>query len=513
MTTLPRVPASWETCAQPLSESGSYDDSKKFSQTQLETLSSAATTAPSQGGKSGESMADADSAMGDEAHAVVEAENSLDKALNEAGLATTGAAGEMGSATSAAATTPSQVVSLTEGQARAVANYKKMTGIDATPEEISKTPEGIGHWCCLDMKVSGGSAIHSAFNRALKHDPVAKEIYENLPDEVKCGFKKCWEVERNFEFTKVVKTYTNDYSRSTSESGEFLTVWAIANLLGGWSIPACRQGAINYCVQCYRVSPATFVNEKNWTGLRMFRFVRKLSLTTSMESWRLEVKNHSEVNEWEALAQLQKAQQAYVAVHGGKARDITKEFLNKTPLGVKGWADAVTTKPNKNKNTGNDAGTTKGGKPRPAGRAANPTADREKSLKDVLCKTKACQLKLNRMREQAQSSPDDWLFAKEYLAKAQTAISTLDAQLAELPQEVKIFAEDFEVGMTMPKKMGELRKTESFLSHAGALAAVYTHALDGMSKLADRIQRMKDADNAPSASGTATPAKKRAKHS
>ena len=117
-----------------------------------------------------------------------------------------------------------------------------------------------------------------------------------------------------------------------------MTMQAIANKLGGINIPECREGAINYCAQCIRVNKDMLVNTQNWTKMPMYWYVEKLSTETSTEAWVHEVEAMSEINEWEEKAMVHKAALAYSAMHGTKVAEVTKEMLETTEIGLKGWA-------------------------------------------------------------------------------------------------------------------------------------------------------------------------------
>ena len=116
-------------------------------------------------------------------------------------------------------------------------------------------------------------------------------------------------------------------------------MYAIANKLGGWTIPACRKGALKYCAHCIAKFPETMVNIENWSGLPMFLFIERLSCTQSEHSWEHEIESLEELNEWEEKALLHKATAKFAAAKGIKVQDVTKADIEKTDLGLKGWAE------------------------------------------------------------------------------------------------------------------------------------------------------------------------------
>ena len=392
---------------------------------------------------------------------------------------------------------------LSDGEKRAIDNFESATGKAATLEDVLASREGIAHWSCLNMDVRAGSATHSACMRALKHDPAARAVYENIPDDQKVAFKKHWAVKRAFGFTRARRAYSAKYSITSEAKGTFMTLIAIANKLGGYTIPQCRQGAIEYARMCYKVNPAYFVNENNWTKMRMFLFVERLSTTSSEEAWAHEVESMSEENPWKEMAELNKAKIAYAAVNGKKASLVTEEELAKTSLGVAGWASVTPTMQAVEKATPSAKAKASGNKGSTARGATG--VDDEKVLRALMGSCKSCRLTLERMEQQAIDDPNGWLFAKEYFARAKEIEAKIAHAIGTLAVGAAGFAKDFDVATTSSRKMSELRKSVNFKEQVKVVLSAYGNYPAHLQEEVDRIERLKRMHDSE---GT-TPKKKR----
>lgn len=105
-----------------------------------------------------------------------------------------------------------------------------------------------------DESCKYGSAINSKHERALAHDHEAQSIYKRLPVDVKKKWKAVWSVTRDFKHTKVRKISKNSHTVSTKDKGTFMTIYSVAERLGGWKHAACQEGAFRYCSKCIQVS-------------------------------------------------------------------------------------------------------------------------------------------------------------------------------------------------------------------------------------------------------------------
>ena len=216
------------------------------------------------------------------------------------------------------------VVNLSQGATLAIKNYEDATGKKATIDEIEKDG-GLVHWATLGMKMGSKDkrGFHQRFHRALTWDAVAKQIWAGLPENEQDAFKANWATHGDFEFCTNKKIHTNSHEKATQHIGEMKTIYAIGNELGGWHIPACQKGAFRYAAMCLKVSPDIMASDKNWSGLRMFRWNRNLATNTSLQSWRTEVENATSErqSEWQDKADLNRAKIAFATTNGKLAPD------------------------------------------------------------------------------------------------------------------------------------------------------------------------------------------------
>ena len=227
---------------------------------------------------------------------------------------------------------------LTEGHKLAIKNYEEATGKKLTVDELIASKEGIGYWATQGLDMGARGAIRQQFKRALTWDQAAAQIYNGLEDSQKKSFVANWTVERNFEYTKVRKVFENTHRKTSGYQGNFITIWALANKLGGWQIKECREGAMRYAMMCCKLAPDAMVSTTSWTGLKMFNYIEKLSTTTCEETWKYTVENMYEENHWKQASDLNMAKIAYSVVNKVKPATVTKELLEKTEIGIAGWA-------------------------------------------------------------------------------------------------------------------------------------------------------------------------------
>ena len=183
---------------------------------------------------------------------------------------------------------------LHEHEIAGLEEYELATGRNISIQELEETTEGADYWCTLRLDLKAGSALDAEFKRALKWDEIAAEQYEACPQGKKLAFKKQWAVKKKFEFCKTRRRYTSRSASATVMQGEFLTVFAIANKLGGWQIPQCRAGAIQYCLECIKRFPDVMVNNNSWSKMKLFMWIASLMTDTSEEAWANEVEQYTE---------------------------------------------------------------------------------------------------------------------------------------------------------------------------------------------------------------------------
>ena len=212
-------------------------------------------------------------------------------------------------------------ISLSAGAERAVKNFQESTtNFEATIKDVEQSEEGLTYWATKGMNCKNGSALRQSMVRALKKDDRAKDIWLGLPDADKEAFTEAWAVDSNFEFVDVKKSYTVSHTKLTQNKGRMLTVFRIANELGGWNIESCRRGAVLYAQTAMAVDPNALVSDKSWSGLKMFMYFEHLVSTTNMQDWRKEVTNMTKEQnpEWQDKADLNRAKIAYAVATGKK---------------------------------------------------------------------------------------------------------------------------------------------------------------------------------------------------
>ena len=213
-------------------------------------------------------------------------------------------------------------ISLSEGVKNAIANYDAATGKVLTPEEISKTKEGLVFWATQGMKLGSKDpgGFHQRFQRAVNWNDAARGIWEGLPDCEREAFKSNWATFGSFEFATTKKLHINEFQKGTRTIGKMMSIYAIARELGGWEIQKCRMGAFRYAAMCMKVAPHLLVSDRNWSGLRMFKWVDHLSWQMSAQYWKTEVESMTteQNTEWKIKSDTNKATIAFAAHHNMK---------------------------------------------------------------------------------------------------------------------------------------------------------------------------------------------------
>eukprot|EP00439_Symbiodinium_sp_Y106_P054598 s5281_g7.t1 len=119
-------------------------------------------------------------------------------------------------------------------------NYAEHHGltIEQVSEDMVKGHEkGPIHWATLKTNVSARSATGQAMQRAMKHRPDVRELYQVLLDSEKIAFRRCT---------------TNTYRRRKEDVAGFKTELQLQQLLGGCDKPEAVAQTANYVNMCLR---------------------------------------------------------------------------------------------------------------------------------------------------------------------------------------------------------------------------------------------------------------------
>ena len=152
----------------------------------------------------------------------------------------------------------------------------------------------------------------------------------------------------SFEHLEVMKTHKVKHRKDTKNRGTMLTVFAIANRLGGWQYPACRKGAITYCLNAYKFGRAELVSEQNWTGMTLIRFSENLIETTTSSEWTKEVTNirTEDTNKFVWFAKVNRAKTCWIWMNwSDQVKEPSGEKLALTENGIEGFSHLLYTLP------------------------------------------------------------------------------------------------------------------------------------------------------------------------
>jgi hypothetical protein len=145
------------------------------------------------------------------------------------------------------------------------------------------------------------------FKRAIKWDPEAKDLYDNLPDKKKLAFRKMWFVIKQMQFSRQTRVRKSNMSKTTSELGEFMTPLAIANALGGAQFKICREQAFDYCMAITKMAIQQpekfrkFITQKPFLRGNLYLFNKTFLTTTTTDEWEMISEGYAEVNEWKDI--------------------------------------------------------------------------------------------------------------------------------------------------------------------------------------------------------------------
>ncbi|CAE7799938.1 unnamed protein product [Symbiodinium microadriaticum] len=88
--------------------------------------------------------------------------------------------------------------------------------------------------------------------RAMKHRPDIKDIYQVLLDSEKVAFRQAWASTKDFEFTTSRRCTSNTYRRRKEDIVVFKTELQLQQLLGGSDKPQAVAQTANYVNMCLR---------------------------------------------------------------------------------------------------------------------------------------------------------------------------------------------------------------------------------------------------------------------
>jgi hypothetical protein len=116
----------------------------------------------------------------------------------------------------------------------------------------------------------------------MSQDSAVQNMFDHLTDPQKHSFTQEFGIDENMDFPKVLKVHKVYHSKQSVTRGELLTVYALANKLGGYQIEACRNGALEYLKAAYEHCPA-LVTRNTWCNVIFVRYFEHISMTTTSE--------------------------------------------------------------------------------------------------------------------------------------------------------------------------------------------------------------------------------------
>ena len=145
-------------------------------------------------------------------------------------------------------------------------------------------------------------------------------FWETLEDADRTLFKQTWHTFGGFEFCTVKKSEKHVFNKGSKHLGEMISIYKIADELGGWQHKPCQAGAFRYAAMCLKIDKQSLSSDTHWSGLRMFRFIKHLSWEMSESEWRTEVQNFTteQDNDWQVKADFRKAAICFASHHPGR---------------------------------------------------------------------------------------------------------------------------------------------------------------------------------------------------
>ena len=125
--------------------------------------------------------------------------------------------------------------------------------IEKVSDDMIQTSElGPVYWATKKANLGARGPASQAMQRALKHRPDVKEMYQVLLDSEKTAFRAAWTCSRDFAFTSSKRTTSNVFRKRKEDVGVFKTQLQLEVLLGGSHQTDAVLQAKNYISMCLR---------------------------------------------------------------------------------------------------------------------------------------------------------------------------------------------------------------------------------------------------------------------
>lgn len=306
---------------------------------------------------------------------------------------------------------------------RGIYQYAMQHGLeprDVQLDTIRSSQEGIAFWCCLGLDLSRRGRVGQCFGRALAKVSGPKTIYNALDDCMKKEFRSMWALERNFQFTEESRTRTWTEIQQQRKKGFFLNFMSLANKLGGFAFEEARKQAECYVAMCKRDELVKdFVVYNEWTQSENYLYIERLLEETNIETWTVESKAMNSVNLWQEKAMICKARRHYADHLGRSLESVSKEEVEKSSLGLEGWAEATLAL-----SVASPSGSNAINVPKPKARSkpkASPKpkpqtkSNDETEAKAILVQFDRCEFEMQKIQNMVIANPVKWDWAKGYI--------------------------------------------------------------------------------------------------
>ncbi|CAE7761137.1 unnamed protein product [Symbiodinium sp. CCMP2456] len=429
---------------------------------------------------------------------------------------------------------PDQDVKLTDSSMmEARTNYAEHHGlpIEQVSEEMVKGHEkGQVFWATLKTNLTARGAAGQALQRALKHRPDVRELYNVLLDAEKIAFRAAWSCSRDFEFVTVRRTTTNSYRRRKEDLGVFKTQLQLEQVLGGSDKPEAVLQAKNYA--------------------DTFLWVESLVSSSSETAWVNEVTVEQDspiAGSWSEKAEFCRAARVFAVEQKIQVKDVTTAMLDKTALGIRGYAKLYDSTPAAFPQPGGDGSAgkqTSPEKPAPApgaakakakgkakaskgtddpmgltdaGKAAtaatdeqdganpgddqpaskkpkkgggNPTGKKEREVKDFLALEAESDNVMSKIAASMGADPSAWTWAKDFAQQYRT----LRTEIVAMYADVEFFSQA-KVAALSAKETAKLKKMYGMDYHSKLcqFCLQLGPKISSMSEVTSKIKSMSDA--------------------
>ena len=74
-----------------------------------------------------------------------------------------------------------------------------LTVTAVTEADVAKSDEGLDYWACHQLDMGARGATGQAISRALRSQPVVKDVCKWLTDDLKTRFRMSWSIHRSFD--------------------------------------------------------------------------------------------------------------------------------------------------------------------------------------------------------------------------------------------------------------------------------------------------------------------------